>query len=305
MKKEEILETENVDETHVSKENEVVKNRSILNKVWKVVKVILLGITSPIWFPWKVLFVRKKGRKYSEVPTNVKIFRILRSPFTKTLKFCVYLLIIGVEIIAIYKVSNSFVSYPIKKRNVQSYYLDYASQNSNKEEFETSFLYIDDWSFKAKENIYTFFDSKIVKKIFENANEDTVNHFLNRFNNDKEFRDNVESLVANSNALVSRTVKEYKDKIDAGSFQSTANMIVNTTSYVVDFNMLFDVMDTFLDYIPESSLNELYLIEPNMVDTFFDACFNYNNGQSLEEAFRVIDNDSNTEINVESEMIFN
>lgn len=304
IKKDDVLEENNVEEVKDEKgsilnEGENISQKNIWSKIWKVIRIILLGITSPIWFPWKVLFVRKKGRKYSEVDTKTRVFRILRSPLTKPLKFCVYLLIISAEFLVIYKASNSFVSYPFKKSSVQSYYLNYASMNNYKEEFEKTFDYIDDWSFSAKGNMYTFYNSKVVKTIFEKANPDTVNHFLNKFNNDKEFRDNIESVVTNSNKLVKRLVSEYKDEIDAGPYQSTFDMIVNTTSYVVDFDMLFDIADTVLDYVDESDLNELKKLEPNMVDALFEASFNYNNGQSLEDAI----NNANKKYNITDEEI--
>lgn len=64
------------------------------NKVWQKIKPIFLFVTFPIWYPWKLLFIKKEGNKFKDVDSQTKIFRIIRAPITKSLKLVCYIFII-------------------------------------------------------------------------------------------------------------------------------------------------------------------------------------------------------------------
>ena len=104
------LEKTNQEEKEIIKETNIEEKATQEKKsitIGYVIKIIFLVITSPIWLPWRLLFVRRKGRKFNEVNTVTKVFRILRSPITKPLKFALFIFILVVEISLINKITGA------------------------------------------------------------------------------------------------------------------------------------------------------------------------------------------------------
>ena len=211
----------NLEENEIIEEikTEDIELEKSSNKVLKVIKMILLIITAPIWFPWKVLFVRKESKKFKNVSTPKKVFRILRSPITKPLKFMIFLTIIGIELVLVYKVRYSPVTYTFTRASVHNYYLK-GDTSKNKlmgipsvkavdvndyyDELKIAFNYIDKWDLDSKNKMYVVLDADITKIGFKYMDRKSVEHVLNRFNTDEQFREDIKYIAKNVNKIISR-----------------------------------------------------------------------------------------------------
>ena len=267
------------------KENKVEKT----NKIWKIIKTILLIITSPIWFPWKVLFVRRPGNKFSEVSTSKKILRIVRSPITKTLKLALYLCIIGLEVLLVYKARYSVLTYTFTKKSVQSYYLNSKEDASDDytESLKQAFDYIDDWDLDSKNKMYVVFDSDIMKTTINSLPEDTSKHFLDRFNDDEEFRSDIKDVAKNINDTLSRAVKELPETIESDELNSVLKPITTVGSAAVDYRVVLDAAGTFATTAMKETDMDITKVDlkPNELDASLAMIINYSQGMSLEEAY--------------------
>lgn len=226
------------------------------NKIWKVIKKILLIITSPIWYPWKLLFVRKEDNKFKNVDKKTKIFRIVRGFITKPLKFAVYLLIIALEITLVYKLRYSVLGYPLTKSKVRNYYasenaVDYQANegmpvfhvSKHKDEFSKAFDIIDDWSLSEKNNMYVVLDSELVKIGFSYLPDENLSYILEKFNTDEEFREDMKYISNNINSILTSSIKDIKDDIDS-DLTSAIDPIVNAGSYALGTRQMLDIAGT-------------------------------------------------------------
>lgn len=283
---EEIEEEPTTEESTEQKEKGEEKDT---NKVWKVIRMILLIITSPVWFPWKVLFVRKPGNKFSEVSTGKKIFRIVRSPITKTLKLAVFLCIIGLEVLLVYKARYSVLTYNFTKNSVQDYYL--SSKGDVNEEYTESlkqaFDHIDDWDLDSKNKMYVVFDSDIMKTTIDAMPEDTTKHFLDRFNDDEDFREDIKDVAKNINGTLSRAVKELPETIDSDELNAILKPITTAGSAVVDYRAILDAAGSLATTAMKDTDMDLTKVDlkPNELDASLAMIINYSQGMSLEEAY--------------------
>lgn len=258
-------------------------------KVWNVIKKILLIITSPIWFPWKVLFVRKEGRKFNQVDANTKMFRILRSPITKTLKFIVFLGIIFLEILIVHKVRYSSITYPFTKNAVMNYYLDEKMleadglDGSYKEEFETAFGYIDEWGLDEKNKMNVILNSDFFKDSLKYTDNEAISYILNKFNTDSVFRENVRIFVKNINGTITRFINEIPEK-DFAELKDFLGPIINVSSWAIDYAGVLDIGGAVFNWaqekysIPEKSLK----INAQDIEKGIKTGMDFGNGSSLQ-----------------------
>lgn len=89
--------------------------------------------------------------------TSKKIFRILRSSITKPLKLLIFFVIVGIEIVCLYKIRYSPLTYTFTRMSIHNYYLkgetntkligiprvNAASINEYADEIKIAFEYID------------------------------------------------------------------------------------------------------------------------------------------------------------------
>lgn len=253
------------------------------NKVWKIIKLILLIITSPIWFPWKILFVRRKGHKYKDMSTGIRVFRIIRSPITIPLKFILYLCIIGLEVLIIYKVRYSFITYPITKGSVQTYFLksDFIADNQ-KEELQKSFNHIDNWDLDSKNKMYVLLDSYVAKSFLENSNNQTLDLFLDKFNNDNHFRENVHDIAKNVDKTVSRAIEDMSSNVDNDELNTVLGASASIGAKTIDYRQALDILGEGIKIIGEEELKNIEIDEKN-IDETISSIASYSRGASIEE----------------------
>ncbi len=220
----------------------------MLDNIKKVVLAILKWGTSPIWFPWKVLFVRKPGKKFNEVDTKIKTFRVVRSPITMPLKFLLYVFIILVEVLIVYNV-KTLLSTPFVRDNVQKYYisnntkdLDKSQKEKLEAKYEEMFSKIDKMPSKAKKNFYAVMDSSVVKTVFKNADAEVQEHLLDRFNNEEDVRKSIEYSAQNMNTLIPKYISGSIDEDD-----TPAGLAVALTSKTIDTNLILDIAGSFMN----------------------------------------------------------
>lgn len=276
------------------------------NKILDIFKRIPIIITSPIWYPWKLLFVRKEERKFKNVDTKTKIFRITRSFITKPLKFCIYLFIIAIELLLVYKVRFSVLTYPLTRHLVYNYYINNttpkdkllgidnisASDLSNhKDELKQAFNYIDTWNLDEKNKMYVLLDAKITKIVIKYTDGQTLNYILNRFNSDEVFRDDVKNAAKNVNKTLARGIKEFPEVVHIEELNTTLSPILSISAYAVDYREILDMLGTISDYILESSEYEVieeesYYNEADIND-WLDMVINYSKGMSIQEVYDI------------------
>lgn len=299
-----MLKLEEVEEVTIEeKETDKVSNR-----VLKVIKMIFLIITSPVWFPWKVLFVRKESKKFRNVSTPKKIFRIVRSPITKPLKFMIFLMIIGIELVLVYKVRYSPVTYTLTRASVHNYYLK-GETSSNKlmgipsvkaadvgdyhDELKTAFDYIDEWDLDSKNKMYVVLDADITKIGFKYMDHKSIEHVLNKFNNDQQFREDVKYIAKNVNKIISRAVKEFPDAVPY--YEDFNIILVPATKAVsagVDYRAILDIFGVAANtVISEGDINESCEADDEMIemiDASIDMVIRFSKGASIKEAYEFV-----------------
>ncbi len=214
---------------------------NIKNNIWLIIKNILKWITSPIWFPWKILFVRKETKKFESVNTPTKIFRILRSPITIPLKFILYLVIIILEISLIYQIKN-FAIAPFVRNDVKDYYI-----TNNNLEYETMFNIVDDQNIVTKNNFYTVMDSTLIKRVISEIPEDALSNLITTFNNDLKFQEAILHNIENINTVIPNIIKsnvEYNENLEALLYLPA----LADTSLILDTaNTVFELATTNID----------------------------------------------------------
>lgn len=277
-------------ELNRSKENETnceVGHETTRAKILKVLKTILLAITSPVWFPWKVLFVRKKGNKFSDVSTGKKIFRLVRSPITKTLKLALFLCIIGIEVLLIYKVRYSIMTYPLTRSSAREHYLKDELPEDYSKELSTAFDHIDDWDLDSKNKMYVILDSEIVKMSLEHTDDNTAKDLFNKFNENAEFREDVRYATKNINDILSRAVKELPSSLDSDELNTVLEPLATVGSSTIDYKVALDVLGaTVKTYAKEEGLDdEKIKVDSQTLDSTIDMIINYSKGMSLKEAY--------------------
>lgn len=294
----ELVETNILDEEKTSQVVEDVKKHKITFR--EIIKLILLIVTFPVWFPWKILFVRRKGRKYREVSTPVKVFRILRAPITKPLKFAIFIFILFIEISCLYKIRYSPITYTITRASVHNYYLKeesetkllslvddvYASDLSkHREEFKTAFSYIDEWGLSEKNKMYVILDSKAVKYVYKYAADEDVTYLLTRFNTDENLRNDIKNLVTNINKLITRGFNEVNDLIPKNNKEIKVLLEPFTTlGKTLDYTVLLNTIGNTIELVESQSTPST--MQPNKkedLEYMIDTIIKYSKGAHLRE----------------------
>lgn len=277
----------------------------IIQEKKKVTFLSILGliiriITFPVWFPWKILFVRRKGRKYHEVNTATKVFRIVRAPITKPLKFAIFIFILFIEISCLYKVRYSPITYTITRASVHDYYLK--SENNTKllslvddvyamditkhrDEFQTAFNYIDEWGLNEKNKMYVILDSKAVKYVFKYAADEDITYLLTRFNTDENLRKDIKDLVQNINKLIVRGFNEASDMIP--SYEPELKVIIEpftTLGKTLDYTVFLNTVGNVIEVVESQSTPST--MQPNKkedLEYMIDTIIKYSKGAHLRE----------------------
>ncbi len=289
------------------KENELenIEENKQVNKTLEIIKKVFIILTSPIWFPWKLLFFRRKGRKFNEVNISTKVFRILRSPITKTLKFALFIGIIGLEIILLYKVRYSPVTYPITRSSVHNYYLNgnsnttesskYNTIENYKDDFKQIFGYIDKWDLNTKNKMYVVFDSDAAKIFFKYTDDKTVSYILNKFNNDEQFRENIKFIATNINNILSRIVRELPSE-SFNELEVLLGPIANIGSFATDYTVALDIAGRLGKWvIGEDNIQEKSItLEPSSLEQCIQVIIDFSKGEPLSNLFKIFNNNSNT-----------
>lgn len=273
-----------------------------MNRVWNVIKKILIIITSPIWYPWKLLFVRSEEKKFKNVSTKTKVFRIIRGFITKPAKFAVYVFIISLEVLLIYKLRYSPVTYHFTRNRVHSYYLQKESLADNilgvvkmkasnienhNEEIKTAFSYIDNWSLDEKNKMYVLLDAKITKLAFKYTDDESISYVLNKFNTNEKFRDDIKYAAKNVNNILSRAIREFPSAYPYDEI-NMFNPVFTLGSYAVDYREVLDALGLISDTVLGSSeyeITEEAKFRAEDIDLFTEMIIDFNNGMSIKEAY--------------------
>ncbi len=277
-----------------------------LNKIGHIILKIFIIITSPIWFFWKLLFVRKPENKFKNVSTSKKVFRLVRAPITLPLKFICFAFIISIELLIIYKVRYSPLTYHFTRNSVYNYYVKetntveellgitpvYAANIDNhREEFKKAFAYIDEWDLNAKNKMYVILDSDFIKYALKEIDSRNVSYILNRFNTDAEFRARVSRSCKNVNNFMHRFIRELGEYIDLSIFNFLFESVANLTSLNLDYRQVLDILGTAYKLAFNSSDyngKETYTPE-YCLDMAMDFIEVYSDGKSLKETLDYLD----------------
>ena len=266
-----------------------MENETIVNKIVNVLKCIFLVITSPIWFPWKILFVKKEGNKFKDVDSQTQMFRIIRAPLTKTLKFLVFIFVILLELLLVHKIRYSVVTYPLTKNSVRQYYLnenrmDIEGTDANyKDDFQIAFDYIDTWDLSEKNKMNVILDSDLVKSAIKYTDNETISYILTKFNTDANFRNDVRLFVKDINATVSRFIDEIPEK-DFARLNNFLGPIISVSSWAIDYAGALDIGGAVFDWavgkynIQEKSLKVI----PGNIEKAIRTGLDFGRGKSLE-----------------------
>lgn len=289
-----------------SKKTEEIKQEKKENKVWHIVKLIFFIITAPVWFPWKVLFVRRKNRKFKDMSTPIKVFRVLRSPITLPLKFCIFMLIIGIEIFIGYKIRFSPVTYPLTRASVYSHYLQKSNNkldgamgvsacelNTHYEEFKTAFSYIDKWDIDSKNKMYVVLDADITKFVFEYIDDASVSYILNRFNTEPELRDDIKMISKDVNKILNRGIKEFPEMVPYDDFDIFLEP-ASSIGGMVDYRQALDIIWAGVSTMINTNMVEIdnsYTateIDFESYDLCIDSLVYYSKGHTIVETYNYI-----------------
>lgn len=242
-------------------------------KIKKICLNVLKWVTSPIWFPWKVLFVRKPEKKFKVVDRKTQIFRLVRSPITKPLKFIVFLLVMVLEVSSVYKAKN-FLGAPFIRSNVHNYYMnellddmDESKRNEFASKYDDMFQKVDEMSVQAKNNFYAIMDSDVFKAVLSSAKPEVTEYVLDKFNEDEKTRDIIEYNVKNMNTIIPKYINEFLSDtecvpknsdlgddiarpVDGNCEEITSTplyaTILSLSSRTIDTNMLLDLAGTVM-----------------------------------------------------------
>ncbi len=255
-----------------------------MEKLKNVFRIIFLVITAPIWFWWKLLFVRKPEKKFDQMPLKVKTFRIMRSFITKPLKFLLFIVIIGLEILIVYKIRYSIVTYPVTKNNVKEYY-----QEKN-EKFMPMIEKIDTWDLDTKNKMYVIMDSDATKTLFEYMDEDSENELINKFNTDETFQENTKYVASNLNSILSKGMQDVsKEKLENTDYEFLIPLL-QTSSYTSDYALLLNSVGKIENWMLESdnvSKNSLE-VSADDVEKLISALVSYDKGASFKEVSNLL-----------------
>ncbi|MCH5166535.1 MAG: hypothetical protein J1F35_01455 [Erysipelotrichales bacterium] len=284
-------------------EEKVVKEKKRITPLY-IIKLILLIITSPIWFPWKVLFVRRPGKKFKDVSIPKKIFRILRAPITKTIKFALFLFIIAIEISLLYKVRYSPVTYTITRSSVHNYYLQgesskqllglvdnvYASNlNLHYDEFKEAFDNIDTWSLGTKNKMYVILDADVTKIMVKYIGDSYVSYILTEFNTNESFRNDIEYIVKNINKILTRFVRELPEALPYEDLDVITKPLASAGSVTVDYKVALDALGTIVksyeNEFEEDTTSVIQKDEKEMINLFIKMVVDFGKGKTIAQVY--------------------
>lgn len=255
-----------------------------------MLKKILLVITSPIWWPWKVLFFRKEGDKFKDVNDKEKTIRLVTSPIVKPLKFCLYIFILLFEIMIIYKVRFSPLTLPITRGTVHKHYLAPNSlvveNPASKDALTRAFDYIDAWDTDAKNKMYVIFDAEIVKWAFEYSSYDTSNYILDKFNTDEQFRNDIHEAVSDIQTNFSRAIRELPSILSHDEFDFILDPFATLGGVVMDYRAVLDLANSMGDTATQKYNLSVHGAEFDHedIDHVLSMIIDFSKGTSLREA---------------------
>lgn len=279
---------DNKDKTELTTTENTKEEQTIFKTIVKIIKKIFIIITSVVWFPWKVLFIKKEGNRLKDIDGAKKVFRIVRAPFTKTLKFLIFLAIIGLEILIVYKIRYSILSYPLTKSSVENYYLSNEKMNEEeKESLREMFSHVDDWDLDSKNKAYVIFDTKLIKTGFQQIDSATRDLFIDKFNDDEDFREDVHYLTKNVDHILSRAIKELPKSIDDDSLNAVIAPLTNVGASAIDYRAALDILGTVSDTLmKDGTISDIDIeLDEKELDSTMDMLIKYAQGMSLEEAY--------------------
>ncbi len=273
-----------------------------LKNVGHILLKILIIITFPIWFFWKILFVRKPEKKFKNVSMSKKVFRIVRAPITLPLKFICFMFIISLEIVVVYKVRYSFATYPLTRMAVYNYYTKGVNKidslmgiepvyavdiNDHKEEFKKAFSFIDKWDLNSKNKMYVVLDAEVTKLSFKFIDDKTTSYILNKFNTDEVFREDIHNIAKNINSLIKRFIREYPEQVPFDDFDFIINSVASVGSLSVDYRQVLDVAGPILKWIIKEYNVEITETEipEDALNMMIDAMTVYSKGKSIKETY--------------------
>ena len=249
-----------------------------LKKVGRILLKILIIITFPIWFFWKILFVRKPEKKFKNVSMPKKIFRIVRAPITLPLKFICFMFIISLEIVVVYKVRYSFATYPLTRMAVYNYYTKGVNKIDSLMGIEPVY---------AVDKMYVVLDAEVTKLSFKFIDDKTTSYILNKFNTDEVFREDIHNIAKNINSLIRRFIREYSEQVPFDDFDFIINSVTSVGSLSVDYRQVLDVAGPILKWIIKEYNVEITETEipEEALNMMIDAMTVYSKGKSIKETY--------------------
>lgn len=326
VKEEKEIQEANIEDVKIEDTSIVENPKKEKKKItpWSVIKMILLIITSPIWFPWKILFVRRKGNKFKDVNLFKKIFRIVRFPITKTIKFAIFAFIMVLELSLVYKLRYSPITYTITRNAVHKYYLREESNSKellgfvdnvyagdiavHYDEFKSAFDHIDTWTLGDKNKMYVILNSDVAKMFFEYAPDEFTTFLLEEFNDNETFRTNIKYIVSNVNKTLSRLIRDLTALLPSDEAQIIMQPIAGATSVSMDYTVVLNAVGGILrTYESEFNIEtdedyELRETDKEGIVESIDMLALYSKGKSLEEIYKefektgIFENESSNQV---------
>ncbi len=222
--------------------------QKVMKNIWKVIRTVLLAITSPVWFPWKLLFGRKGGENEANDP-----LKVIGHALLNVAKLAVFMIVIFMELLVIHKIRYSPLTYPMTRNSVREYYLmDNTLElegfdEAEKDGFEKMLDYIDGWDLDEKNKMTVILDSTLVKDAIKYTDNDTVYYIVDKFNRDGAFRERFRRAIKNIDATVTRFIKEIPEN-DFARLNDFLNPIISVSSWALDYASALDIGGAVFDW---------------------------------------------------------
>lgn len=266
----------------MNKDKKNNNEKSFLDIVFDIVKFFFLAITSPIWFPWKLLFRKNKEKERGTL-------EIASTAVLNTLKFVLFVSVIFIELIAIHKIRYSVLTYPLTRNSVREHYLngskllDDGIEEEKREDFEKMLSYIDAWDLDERNKMHVILDSGFISDCLKYVDNETIFYVVDKFNNEQSFRDDVKEFIKEINPTVTRFINEIP-KSDMERLDAFLAPIITVSSWAIDYAGVLNIGGAVFDW----AINEYDIKEKSLhasgsdIEKGISTGLDFQNGKSLE-----------------------
>lgn len=137
--------------------------------------------------------------------------------------------------------------------------------------------------------MYVLLDADITKIGFKYMDKKNIEHVLNHFNADANFREDIRHIAKNVNRIISRTVKEFPEQVPyAHDFDIILVPVTNAVSVAVDYRAILDIFGTVANAIinlENVDINESFEMANVDIDLSLEMIIKFSKGFSIKESY--------------------